>query len=521
MLITTVRVACLLLNLHIFTLKITNCGRTQAPRLSRVNGSRACAVGLFVRCCVTEYCRVRLNEFGQSPCKDVDSMITRSITRLDYRALHRTGANSPRMDDDAEVQLSTGDAVHVAGNAHSETGAIGGSEPEEKSIDELMAESRCEREKLEKELRYQEKLLTLKQLEAENAALRERLRAATAQTQSYGKSRDSRHVTPPPPVRQRPDRGQQKTERSKVKAAGKPKHTTTITDLRGDLGLQAGAHDTLQRLGLVEDSTNGAESSAYSSVESDDPAGSRIKQTSEFDSNLRSKMSRNARRRKRNKPKSSRPKSFMYEQSDSETSDSSNSFTRNSKCRFKWPNEHLGARYNNFGKSEMKFKQLDMRTLMAGELNIVSNPKVCDNERKARLQLLGDAVFSSGFYQWPAVLKWYAAVLSEVECGNMEWGDDYSRLEQQMLMPFPIHKSGKNEKRVDKVREESRPNNSEERTLFCADYQQKNCAHSDHHNGQLFGRSAWLQHICSACWKQNKAKLSHPASSTNCPHYEH
>ena len=36
-----------------------------------------------------------------------------------------------------------------------------------------------------------------------------------------------------------------------------------------------------------------------------------------------------------------------------------------------WPNENLGPCYNNYGKAETKYRQLDMRTLVAGELNIV------------------------------------------------------------------------------------------------------------------------------------------------------
>lgn len=37
-----------------------------------------------------------------------------------------------------------------------------------------------------------------------------------------------------------------------------------------------------------------------------------------------------------------------------------------------WPNEHLGARFYGYGKpADVKFKNLELRTLAAGELNII------------------------------------------------------------------------------------------------------------------------------------------------------
>ena len=78
----------------------------------------------------------------------------------------------------------------------------------------------------------------------------------------------------------------------------------------------------------------------------------------------------------------------------------------------KWPNEHLGARYNNYGKSDIKYKQLDLRLLVAGELNILMDESMSESERLARIELLGDDVFNAAHYQWQAVLKFHAAVLA-------------------------------------------------------------------------------------------------------------
>ena len=154
-------------------------------------------------------------------------------------------------------------------------------------------------------------------------------------------------------------------------------------------------------------------------------------------------------------------------------------------------------------------------------------PNVSKQEKDARLELLGDIVFNSSFFQWNALLKFHAAVLSEVNDGHMSWGDDYQRLEQQMLMPFPLNKQ-KLDKRTDKsnfhkVRDttQNSMNGVGDRVLYCADYQRKSCEHSESHSGQYYGKSVTLHHICSACWRMSNRKAFHPASSVECPNYEH
>ena len=203
----------------------------------------------------------------------------------------------------------------------------------------------------------------------------------------------------------------------------------------------------------------------------------------------------------------------------------------------KWPNQHLGPRYNNYGKSDTKFRQLDLRTLVAGELNICCGRDVSESERSARLKMLGDIVFNSAYYQWPAILKLHAAVLAEIESGNMRWGDDYSKLEQQMIMPFPVNRnkrngngdkgglssvtssSGSNGNGNRRAQREETSHN-EERVVYCGDYQHRNCNNTGNHSGQFYGQNAQLQHICAVCWKRDRVKAVHPAVSTDCPHNE-
>lgn len=107
-----------------------------------------------------------------------------------------------------------------------------------------------------------------------------------------------------------------------------------------------------------------------------------------------------------------------------------------------WPHDYKGPRYNDFGqKQKLYYRQLDFRQLVAGELNIILSKHVDRKEREARLQLLSDASFNYAFYQWPAVLRLHAAILSEIENGHAILGDNFSRLEQQMFMQFPLVKA--------------------------------------------------------------------------------
>ena len=273
----------------------------------------------------------------------------------------------------------------------------------------------------------------------------------------------------------------------------------TIADLRANPTLSMQAYNALAALGLVKDPSDS------SSAESEDPSAKHIMETGK----QKTKSNRNKRRHKRRQRDRSND-------SHSESDGGSN---------VKWPNEN--PRYNNFGKSDTKYRNLDFRTLVAGEMNICCMNGITQSERGARLRLLGDIVFNAGYYQWQAILKFHAAILSEIKNGNMQWGDCYSKLEQQMLMPFPIGK--KNDKKRGNSpgnQRRGRDNehnggHTEEKVVYCGEYQNRNCQHTNNHSGQFFGQTTQMLHICAACWRRNKVKAQHPSASPDCPHYEH
>ena len=347
----------------------------------------------------------------------------------------------------------------------------------EAEIDAKLALAKKEQEDLAAQIQMQKKLQVLCDLERENQRLRDELTRVTdesdggrsllhapsgaRQQSSEVKSGHERKHTQTK-VKARPTAMARKSERDSVR---------NITDLRRNLTLYNEADQALSVLGVPLSVGPAAESSDSRAVESDGPRHRVAKASKSKRNKLKSKSHNSTKRA-----------SAVYEGWDRQGLSDRLHGGELSDCDeggILWPNENLGPRYNNFGKADTKFRQLDMRMLVAGELNIVCNCGVSVKEREARLRLLSDINFYSAHYQWPALLKFHAAVLSEVEKGQMQWGDDHSGLEQQMLMPFPLTK-GKTECRQEKgVNAAPKVTNgggkADDRILYCAEYQNDLC----------------------------------------------
>ena len=427
--------------------------------------------------------------------------------------------------------------------------------PDEAELDRLMEQSQQERERLEREVAYQQKVLQYNALLEENRRLAAQLRELQHQpgqrgqtTRPQGSSStvpttSATMATATRPGTSRAGAGSRGTtaippQQERRRAS----HQATVADLRQDGRLANGANQTLAALGLLGDSES-SDSSSQSEVE--EPAELKIRETG--------KAARRRAKKHRQRDKwaamceditdnmtvnsSNNGKAYVNKMINKDCCSACGSGAESETNNVKWPNQHLGPRYNNYGKSNTKFQQLDFRTLVAGELNICCGRDVSESERSARLKMLGDIVFNSAYYQWPAILKLHAAVLAEIESGNMRWGDEYSKLEQQMLMPFPVNRNKRNgngdKGGLNSVASSSGTNgngnrraqreessHSEERVVYCGDYQHRNCNNTGNHSGQFYGQNAQLQHICAVCWKRDRVKAVHPTVSTDCPHNE-
>ncbi len=114
----------------------------------------------------------------------------------------------------------------------------------------------------------------------------------------------------------------------------------------------------------------------------------------------------------------------------------------------------------------------------------------------------------------------FVAILTEIEMGVREWAEDTSRLEQQILMPFPLRKS--NNTSVNKGKPSTGGNGagSGKRGLwFGSSYQRKECVHKEAHSVEVKGEMLVAQHVCASCWLKDRVKVEHPDSSPSCPHF--
>ncbi len=88
--------------------------------------------------------------------------------------------------------------------------------------------------------------------------------------------------------------------------------------------------------------------------------------------------------------------------------------------------EQRNQRLTRLTTSPVKYKHLDSRLFIAGELNVINSKKICEDERICRLSMLHDTVFNMGFYEWPEILKLHAAILTEIESGSKTWNSYFS-----------------------------------------------------------------------------------------------
>lgn len=141
------------------------------------------------------------------------------------------------------------------------------------------------------------------------------------------------------------------------KSAGTQDNHINIVELRRNKGLMNDADDVIYSLGLGALGGVGSSDTTSSEAggESDDPATTRIKE--------RGKIKK---RRSRKNKKSTKSQ-------DSDYGDNKNCHITCKNCSgsdpeqmsVMWPHEHLGARYNNYGKNDLKFRQLEFRSLVA------------------------------------------------------------------------------------------------------------------------------------------------------------
>jgi len=76
---------------------------------------------------------------------------------------------------------------------------------------------------------------------------------------------------------------------------------------------------------------------------------------------------------------------------------------------------------------------LTLAEFAAGFASILRLPKLSAEERDARTDHFETLMYLATQFSWPAVRSLHAAVLFEIECGRLRWGDSFAHLEARLL----------------------------------------------------------------------------------------
>ena len=378
------------------------------------------------------------------------------------------GATANNMDMGQMAEELAAMANGIQNGQEFEEDMVSDSDAEDAELDNSILEMTKMKEKLHARLRREKKRQKIEHLRRENEALQQELDRLTEASCDHGDTATT-NAAPTTTTRVKWLNKAKSSDRAKghksrkVKAAGESHAVAaavpSVSSFKQNCGLLNDADTLLKQLGIAEG--DDALESSHSSESSDPEATERVHRTSKYERNKHVRRKSRAPTRKDSDTFKihhsypnvsddqihySYPNVFDVKTSHvnphgpnsilnmhgcqscaklrSEGGDMKSGPGKNGevKADLKWPNEHLGARYNNYGKSDTKFKQLDFRLLVAGEINVIMDESTGEKERLARMQLLSDVVFSSAHYQWSAILRFHAAVLAEIESSRMQWG---------------------------------------------------------------------------------------------------
>ena len=179
-----------------------------------------------------------------------------------------------------------------------------------------------------------------------------------------------------------------------------------------------------------------------------------------------------------------------------------------------WP--HSALKIHFLGK-EKEYDELSLAEFCAGYVSIL---KKCGKaEKQARINHFEEIMYLATHKPWKAVLNYHGACLTEIERGNLNWGDNF----QLHGLHYTIMNVSSNSRGQGNFT--GRQNNAavgntpavDERIWFCKAYQRGMCNHTRDHNGFLFGESKFLRHICGKCWIETKKQAAHSEQSDQCP----
>jgi hypothetical protein len=188
-----------------------------------------------------------------------------------------------------------------------------------------------------------------------------------------------------------------------------------------------------------------------------------------------------------------------------------------------WPHTSLKFSY---ASRDIKFEELDIALLVAGELEIQANPSIQPSEKLHRLNLLQSIMYFSKRYVWSNCLDYFGAILAHVERGGLFSDSEALAVIQQNTLnsvkkPLPISSSTPSPSTntityPTQHMPVPQPAATQSRPWFCKPFQNGSCQLAEPHDQIYHGSSIRVMHICAFCSLYRKTVAKHPEK--DCPH---
>ena len=173
-----------------------------------------------------------------------------------------------------------------------------------------------------------------------------------------------------------------------------------------------------------------------------------------------------------------------------------------------WPHSALQFEYVS---ESVSFMSLGIKMFVVGDLEVILSKRIGASEKLGRLKLLKKMMYFANIYEWKALLKFYAAWVRGIEIGLSKWSDNSSEIETPMLACFPHKNRNLSRKELPKA---------QDLVWWCPDYNKQACSLSSSHQKVIKSQTRSVRHLCSVCYKNDKAKLEHPKASSACPYFQ-
>ena len=175
--------------------------------------------------------------------------------------------------------------------------------------------------------------------------------------------------------------------------------------------------------------------------------------------------------------------------------------------------------------------------LIAGELELIAREDITADERKARISVAKTLCYHKNYLDDGDIHNGYDQIMKRVERGTQDWNEALGEHLHEMLnyranvlLRERVHADVNSATGFTKVENKKgggsrRKNDQEEaRIVYCQDYNNGSCIHSDHHQGKFAGRNTTKFagrnttkfHICKRCHQSGEIR-SHRDTDTNCP----